>query len=252
MKILSINGSHRGSNGQTQKLISLLEEGAVKAGASCETLCLSNLKILPCSGCEECHPKRQRMRCSYEQSDDAAMVFDKMRQADIIIYASPIYVFSMSGKMKTFLDRFNSTACSEKLCLSESGLLFHEIDKSIYSKPTVILTCCGNIEKETFANFISYFRSFSRFLDAPIIGELKRTTIGLIEKELKKEVAEQKPEIRKIIEAYRQAGKELAEKGFISPKTMRQADAPLIPFANNLLRFTWFKKLMLRSNFFER
>ncbi len=248
MNILSINGSHRGSNGQTQQLIDFLQEGATAAGARCETIVLSDLKILPCSGCGNCHPKTKQMRCSYEDSDDAAMVFGKMRQADIIIYASPIYVFSMSGKMKTFLDRLNSTARSERLCLTESGLLFHEIDKSIYSKPTVILTCCGNIEKETFANFISYFRIFSRFLDAPIRGELKRTTIGLLEEELKKEVAEQKPEVRKIVKAYRQAGTELAEKGFISSKTMRQADAPLIPFAGSLLRFTWFKRLMLKRH----
>ena len=57
MKITAINGSHRGRKGSTQFLIDQLFEGAVNAGAQCETIALAEYHINRCLSCRVCHTK---------------------------------------------------------------------------------------------------------------------------------------------------------------------------------------------------
>lgn len=54
MKILAINGSHRGEAGYTQFLLDKVLEGARSAGADCESVALAKLKMIPCRGCLAC------------------------------------------------------------------------------------------------------------------------------------------------------------------------------------------------------
>ena len=60
------------------------------------------------------------------------------------------------------------------LRLSESGLIFHHVDRAISSKPFVVLVCCDNLEAETPKNVLTYFETFSNFMDAPQVGVLVR------------------------------------------------------------------------------
>ncbi len=109
MKILAINGSHSGKRGYTHFLIEKIFSGAKNAGADCEEITLSELKINICKACGVCNTEKHLLKCIFDGKDDVAMIFDKMREADIIVYATPIYVFNMSGLMKVFLDRINAT-----------------------------------------------------------------------------------------------------------------------------------------------
>lgn len=247
MKILALNGSHRGSRGSTQRLLNWIAEGAREAGAEFEPILLAEKKIMPCAGCDTCHSPDIKLRCVYEDEDDVRAIFNKMAEADLLIYASPVYIFSITGIMKTFLDRFNSTAGSGKLCLTKGGLLFHKMDTDIYTKPFVVLTCCGNAEPETYKNVVEYFKTFSRFLDAPLVGTLIRTTVGFLDKEPESE--KQKRLIEEVGQAYVEAGRELARQGKISPGTERQANQNLvgIPFFDFLMNFTFFKKMALKN-----
>ena len=147
MKIIAINGSHPGIRGYTHFLIKKLFKGAKNAGADCEEITLAKLKMNICKSCGICNTEKHLLKCIYEKKDDVAMIFNKMREADIIIYATPIYVFNMSGLIKVFIDRINATDNSKEFKLSESGLFFHHISKDIYSKPFVTLICHDNFEK---------------------------------------------------------------------------------------------------------
>lgn len=249
MKILALNGSHRGTAGTTQWLLDKIAEGAGQAGAEFETVVLINKKIKPCTGCGVCTTDTHRGHCIYEQEDDIQDIFEKMRTADILIYATPVYVFSISGIMKIFLDRFNSTSISGEICLTNSGLFLHGIDKSIYSKPFVVLTCCGNVENETIKNVLSYFQTFSKFLDAPIVGTLARKTVGLVEEAKTNGIDNQKPEIQDVVKAYVQAGRELAKQGKIEARTEKRANRQIlgVPFTDLLLRFTFIKKIIIEK-----
>ncbi len=229
MKILAINGSHRGVKGHTSFLINKLFQGAVEAGAKCEAVTLANLEINRCLGCSHCHANHHLFQCVYDDKDDVRAVFQKMAGADILIYATPIYVFGMSGLLKTFIDRMNATGNTRDLRLSKKGLMFHHIDRAICSKPFVIMVCCDNLEMETPKNVLSYFRTFSRFTDAPQVGVLVRNGGRLSGHGSDPDGQKRFPKIPEVYAAYEQAGKELAREGRIRRGTQRRANQEIVP-----------------------
>lgn len=229
MKIIAINASHRGDKGHTRFLIDRLFEGASAAGAECEVVTLAALSMNRCLACGQCHTEKSYLHCVYDDKDDVRGVFNKMAEADLIIYATPVYVFDMSGLLKTFLDRMYATGDIFDFRLSERGLLFHHIDRAICSKPFVTLVCCDNLEDETPRNVLAYFRTYSRFMDAPQIGLLVRNG-GLLsghghDPDLEKTV----PKVVNVYAAYVQAGRELAIEGRIRRATQRRANREIVP-----------------------
>ncbi|MCD4673336.1 MAG: flavodoxin family protein [Anaerolineaceae bacterium] len=174
MKFLAINASYRGDKGHTRFLIDKLFAGAAAAGAECQVVTLACLRINRCLACGQCQTAEHSLECIHDGKDDVAAVFRQMAEADIVVYATPVYVFGMSGLLKTFLERFYSRGNSGDLSISKSGLMFHQVDHAICSKPFVALVCCDSLENETPQNALAYFRTFSRFLDAPQVGALVR------------------------------------------------------------------------------
>jgi len=229
MKILAINGSHRGDKGYTHFLINKLFQGATAAEAECETITLADLKINRCLACGQCHTDEHPLQCVYDAKDDVRAVFQKMASADILIYATPVYVFGMSGLLKTFIDRMNATGDTFDLRMSKKGLLFHHIDRAICSKPFVVLVCCDNLETETPKNVLSYFRTFSRFMDAPQVGVLVRNGGRLSGHGSDPDRQKRFPKILEVYAAYEQAGRELAGEGRIRRGTWRRANQEIIP-----------------------
>lgn len=99
MKILAINGSHRPGKGTAGLLQEALDEAASR-GAEVELVELSQLDIGYCVGCNAC---LARQACTLE--DDMNELVEKMLAADGIILGSPVYCASVTGRMKTFIDR---------------------------------------------------------------------------------------------------------------------------------------------------
>jgi multimeric flavodoxin WrbA len=100
MKILAIQGSPRTLRSITRQLTNLILEGAAEAGAETEIVDLCDLRITPCTACEGCSFNGI---CVYD--DDVAALVDRMKEADGIIFASPVYIDNVSGQMKIFFDR---------------------------------------------------------------------------------------------------------------------------------------------------
>ena len=247
MKILAINASHRGEKGHTHFLIDKLFQGAGAAGAECETITLAKLKINRCLACGHCHTDDHLLQCVYDDKDDVRAVFQKMTVADILIYATPVYVFGMTGLLKTFIDRMNATGNTLDLRVSERGLLFHHVDRAICSKPFVVLVCCDNLETETSKNVLSYFRTFSRFMDAPQVGVLVRNGGRLSGHGSDPDRQQRFPKVFRVYAAYEQAGRELAREGRIRYGTQRRANQEIIPVPFfGLLKRVRFKPLKRR------
>lgn len=237
MEILAINGSHRGRRGCTQLLIDKLAEGAASAGGGWETVVLSEKQVRPCLSCDVCGKPATMGRCVYEEKDDVKGIFDRMRGADIVVYASPVYVFGVTGLMKVFMDRFNGTGVAEGLTITDSGLIFHHVDRQVLGKPIAILTLCANVEEETVKNNVSYFRTFAKYLDVPVVCTLVRKMAPAL-------MEEGNPRRLAVLDAYVQAGRELATRGRVSRKTEAKANRPMlpIPFFNFLIKFRFFKR----------
>jgi multimeric flavodoxin WrbA len=238
-KILAINGSYRGDKGYTHYLLEKIFQGAGAAGAECEEIALSKHKINRCLACDECHTSHP-LECAYAERDDVAGLFEKMRTADLLIYAAPIYIFGISGLMKVFLDRMNSTARTHDFRITKSGLFFHHINADLCSKPFAVLTCCDSLDAEMPRSTLAYFRAYARFMDAPWVGTLVRNA-GVLSA-----YGKDAPDVRmqsrltRIYEAYEEAGKELASIGRIRPSTQRLANQEIIPIP----LFGLFKRLV--------
>ena len=100
--VLAFNGSPRGAQGNTEKILQPFLDGVRECGGSVETLYLKDLDINECRGCYACHMKTPG-KCIIK--DDMAMVLEKIMKADIVVFATPLYVFTVSALMKALLDR---------------------------------------------------------------------------------------------------------------------------------------------------
>lgn len=99
--ILVISTSLR-ANSNSDALADAFLRGAADAGHHAEKISLRGRNIQFCRGCMAC---QKLGRCVI--SDDAAEISQKMHDADVIAFATPIYYYEMSGQMKTLLDRAN-------------------------------------------------------------------------------------------------------------------------------------------------
>ncbi len=100
-KVLVISTSLRAKSNSdilTEKLI----EGAKESGHDVEHISLKGKNIGFCIGCLACQSSQ---KCVI--GDDAVEIAEKVKNADTIVFATPIYYYEMSGQMKTLLDRLN-------------------------------------------------------------------------------------------------------------------------------------------------
>lgn len=98
--ILVITSSHR-KNGNSNMLAEQFIKGAVEAN-NVERVDLSEKQINFCRGCLACQTLK---KCVI--NDDAALIAKKMGRADVLVFVTPIYYYSVSGQLKTMLDRAN-------------------------------------------------------------------------------------------------------------------------------------------------
>lgn len=94
-----LSSPRKGSN--SNALARAVAEGLVQAGGRAETIDLSGLDLKPCLACGNC--QRNGGRCS--QVDGMQTAYPKLREASILVLATPVYMFNMSAQLKIFLDR---------------------------------------------------------------------------------------------------------------------------------------------------
>jgi len=100
MKILAIHGSPRTIRSSTRRLAGFVLEGAAGAGAETEMIDLADYRIVPCTACEAC-----TLNGICVNDDDMPSLLARMREADAIVFGSPVYIDNVSGQMKVFFDR---------------------------------------------------------------------------------------------------------------------------------------------------
>jgi multimeric flavodoxin WrbA len=98
-KVLIVSASPR-KNGNSDLLSQQFEKGAREAGNNVEVIYLRDYEIRYCLGCHACV---KLGKCV--QKDDFNTLMPKMMDSDVIVFSSPIYFYSLTGQMKTFIDR---------------------------------------------------------------------------------------------------------------------------------------------------
>lgn len=99
--ILVISTSPR-KGGNSETLADEFIRGVKEAGNQVEKVCLYDKTIGFCKGCLACLKSH---RCVIH--DDADVIAQKMKEVDVLVFATPIYYYEMCGQMKTMLDRAN-------------------------------------------------------------------------------------------------------------------------------------------------
>jgi multimeric flavodoxin WrbA len=135
MKIVIINGSPRGLNGNTGLLVNVLTESLKNEGSDTEIVNLANVSLHPCQGCHVCSKTG-----SCVINDDVAGIQDTILAADGIIFASPNYLMNVSGHMKMFMDRcFTHIHCQSMVgkygasLVTSAGPIFESIEEYLLS-----------------------------------------------------------------------------------------------------------------------
>ena len=100
-KILIVSASPR-RNSNSESLALAFAEGAKAAGHEVDFVSLRGKTVNFCRGCFVC---QEKLRCVIR--DDADEICQKALGADVLVFATPIYYYEMSGQLKTLLDRLN-------------------------------------------------------------------------------------------------------------------------------------------------
>ena len=99
-KILIIQGGGR-PNGNTDQLVRAFTKGAVDAGHEVEIISLIKNEVKGCLGCNAC---RYGKPCV--QKDSFNEIVPKIKAADLLVFASPLYFWTISSRIKAFIERF--------------------------------------------------------------------------------------------------------------------------------------------------
>lgn len=84
-------------------------KAAKENGHICEEIKLRDLKYGFCKGCLSC---ANTLKCVLKDDINNKLV-EKIRKCDIIVFATPVYYYAISGQLKTFIDRLNPLFCSD-------------------------------------------------------------------------------------------------------------------------------------------
>lgn len=99
--VVIVNSTMR-KNGNSQVLAENFAAGAREVGHNVEMINLRDMDLKFCLGCFYC---QTHDKCVL--SDDMNGLLNTVQHADVLVFATPIYYYEMSGQLKTFLDRLN-------------------------------------------------------------------------------------------------------------------------------------------------
>ena len=141
--------------------------GLKKGGIKIEEIMIHKKNIKPCLGCFSCWTKTPG-KCI--QHDDMEEILSILDNADLIVYSIPLYIYSVPGPVKTFLDR--QLPLSEPYLVNKGGITSHPRRNKGKILKFFVLSVAGFPEKSHFDAMISMFKKLSkeRFLGEILIS----------------------------------------------------------------------------------
>lgn len=220
-KVLAFNGSPRGKRGNTDKILQPFLDGVRETGAEAETLYLKDLNIHECLGCYACH-MRTPGKCVIR--DDMDWIVEKMLAADMLVFATPLYVFSVSALLKTMLDRM--MILGDLKLIYVDGLMVHPPRYPDKKWDWVLISNAGFPEQEHFSALEDMFNRFARAVGGGGYVRMAGSILkGMGELFAAKPLL---PGFQWFFDACRKAGSEIVLQGSISAETQKILDTPLM------------------------
>lgn len=219
MKVLTVWGNPR-KNGYTSYVTNLVLEGVRSAGAEVGEIDACAAKINPCIGCYHCWTVTPGA-CIYK--DDMAEILERVLEADLLLFATPVYYYTVSSAIKKLLER--------TLPLTKQGFAFTPKDcmRNLTRYPErwegKKLAYVAAAALKNPANFTGLRNTFDLLADGfnvELAGGIVRPEAYLLQFSLAK------PKTVKTVEtALVQAGREMVTEGKVSATTAEKTALPL-------------------------
>lgn len=226
MNLLVINGSPKGKNSNTEHLIQAFMQGAEQVGVKTETVYLEDKKINNCKGCFSCWGKTPG-KCVHD--DDMAGLIQKLRYTDILVMASPLYVYTVSSLMKTFMDR--TLPLSLPYVFHSGNQYFHPSRYSDQHHIKVVLVSNSGLPtRQYFSGILETFRLWCSGADRTLVGSILCSAGPLLG------IDQARTYIQWYLDACKVAGQEVANNGFMSNETCTILEKELLDETETYIR----------------
>ena len=219
MKVVAINSSPNMDKGNTALILGPFLEGMREAGADVELFYTRKMKINPCQGEFNCWLKTPG-KCF--QKDDMQMLLPKLTEADVLVLATPLYVDGVTGPMKNLLDRIIPLA--QPFFELRDGHCRHPGRDGSRGSQLVLVSNCGFWEMDNFNPMLVHMEAVSKNMGREFAGALLRphgpALMGMME---------MGAPVDDILDAAKEAGRQLVEDGRMSFETLKSVSRELLP-----------------------
>jgi multimeric flavodoxin WrbA len=227
MKVLAFNSSPNMQNGNTALILNPFLQGMKQAGAEVDLYYTKNMKINPCQADYACI-MRTKGKCI--QQDDMQQVYPKLKEADIIIFATPLYFDGMTATMKTLIERLWLPSGTPFLELRD-GRVRHPISKETKKAKIVLISNCGFWEMDNFVSLLAHMKAICENTDLEFAGALLRPHGPTLNMMLKMGA-----QVQDVLDAAKDAGRQLVTEGKMAEETLNVVSRQLIPLEDYVQR----------------
>ena len=150
MKVVIITGSAH-KHGTTAVLTDKFQQGAIDAGHDVFRFDAAFHEVHPCIGCDKC---RRTGECTFA-ADDMKRLNPYLLGADVVVFVSPIYYFTLNAQLKAVIDRFYAN------------------DDALHGrKKAALITAMADTDPDTASGANTAFRQTAKYLEWEIVGIL--------------------------------------------------------------------------------
>jgi multimeric flavodoxin WrbA len=209
MRVLAINGSPHMDNGNTAMILNPFLDGMKEAGADVDLFYTKKLNIGPCNGDMSCWFKNPG-QCG--QKDDMQILLPKFKEADVIVWASPVYYAGITGPLKNLMDR------QLPLVMQEGRSRKQKI---------VLVSTCSAWELSMFDPLLAQMKALYSMPEAnsEFVGSLLRPMAESMKEMIK---AGETALVEGIIQAAKEAGRQIVKEGRISDEIQMKVSKALM------------------------
>jgi hypothetical protein len=218
MKVIVINAAPRMEAGNTQMILKPFVEGLRSETAHVEVTLLARKKIKRCLGCFTCYAKTPG-RCVHV--DDMRELTERIRVADLLLLATPVYIDGMTALAKTFLDRL--VVFLDPHFEMDGGKVIHPL-RWKFPEQLCLLSVCGYPGLHNFDPLLLHMERLARNFHTQFVGAILRPAVFSML------LSRKYPDrVQTVMDSIRLAGKEVARGGEISAETIKSVAADICP-----------------------
>jgi multimeric flavodoxin WrbA len=217
MKAIAINASPMMDKGNTAAILTPFLDGMREAGAEVELFYTKRLDIKPCQGEFKC-----RIEGKCFQKDDMEMLLPKLAEADIQVFATPVWVDGIISSLKILWER--TVPMANPLFVLRDGHCHKPRRDGSDKGKAVLVSTCGYWEMDNFDAMLAHFKARSWNMNRDFAGALLRPHSAAL-----KIMPSRGSSIDDIFDAAREAGRQLVKQGEMSSEALAAVSRPLMP-----------------------